>query len=142
MKHILILIVLGAIMSGCSKTEYKYTAYYIYKNEGTKTITVSSYSPINVNGEWKEGKNAIFTIAPNQEYTTEFNSIGGFSEPLHWYSQPPEAGDSTIVSNGMSRFVHYYKNKDELYLVDKYEKISDGKYERKYRYTFKDEDFE
>lgn len=110
-------------------------------------ITVSSYSPSYMDGAWAGGKNSIFTIEPNEEYTTFFQAIGGFSDPLHWDLLPAGGGDSTVVSNGSKKFVQYYKDPnnsystDDLYSTEKYEVVSLKKREQIYRYTFTNKDF-
>lgn len=138
------------IVSGCSgsHTDYNYTTDYYYKNDCSQAVTLYSYSPNYdyINDVWKEGKDSIFTIAPGAEILIRYIDES-HKDPLNWGNFTNRQRDSTIVSksNGISRFIHYYKNNDELYnshTGTRYKLIQRKSHYIVYRYTFTDEDFE
>lgn len=133
------------LTTACSKSiiDPDFVTAYYYKNDCSVTLIISSCSPIyNSTQEiWQDGRDSIFTIAPGEEAVVKYKSAG-FVPPLLWGLGYNRDRDSTIVSNGVSQLIHYYKNNDNLYVIGNYDLfITEGDYGG-YRYTFTDEDFE
>ena len=149
MKKLLLIILLAALMAGCS-VEYWHTAIYIYENQCSEVITIKSNTSLlgHENGEITTSRDSVFSIQPKGIHKIEFYCDDTYcSGPLHWINTPVAYRDSTIVVKGDQNIVYRFASstlwiKEPLYNIDDYELIQSEKHKKTWLFVFTDELFE
>ena len=136
-----LLLAAAALCSQCQTNDYVYGAYYIYRNESSRTVTVESYSSINMEGVLTHPLDSKFVLPIGGEHTLLYSTEGGYINPLCWYGNPM-GYDSTIISNGIRQVVQRQWERDPLYFQENYEVVSEGRLTKTFRFVFTDDFFE
>ena len=131
----------AALCLQCQTNDYVYGAYYIYRNESSRTVTVESFSPIKRNGMLVPGRDSTFVLPIGGEHTLLYSAEGGYVNPLCLYNNP-WGYDSTIISNGIRQVVQRQWERDPLYFQENYEVVSEGRLTKTFRFVFTDDFFE
>lgn len=146
MKAKLIIVAYIALLAtGCTIVDKGGRASYIYTNNSSYEITVSSYSqfPSTTQEPYIQ-----FAVASGEEYTVELETQGIGGAPPPFYNTSYEG--YVTISNGETTAIHYKHEEhpdmeveNNILDLDSYELVNSSRdgYKRTYRYTITDDIF-